>query len=199
MGEKKRRLSAAGQTPGAPTTWSPVMVRPAYDVDLEQITVIYHHHVMTGTGTFDIDPPSFEAMRDRWAKIAGQGWPFLVACDPQAFTRVLGYAYAQPFRERKAYAHTFEDSIYVAPFQTGKGIGKRLLSSLMEDCKPLNVRQLLAVIGDAENTASIGLHAWAGFTHAGRLQHVGHKFGRDLDVVLMQRSLAPMGNARATA
>jgi L-amino acid N-acyltransferase YncA len=195
MGEKKRRLSAAGLVPATPGP-PPILVRPAFEPDLDQITVIYHHHVMTGTGTFDIDPPSYTAMRDRWVKIAAQGWPFLVACDPQAFSRVLGYAYAQPFRERKAYEKTFEDSIYVAPFQTQRGIGKRLLYTLIEDCKALNVRQLLAVIGDSQNTASINLHVWAGFRHVGFLHTVGRKFGRDLDVVLMQRALASNEESR---
>jgi phosphinothricin acetyltransferase len=202
MGEKKRRLSVGGglqsarhtptrpgagsQTEGGPPT---LLVRPAFEADLEQITVIYHHHVMTGTGTFDIDPPSEAAIQERWSKIAAQGWPFLVACAPQQFSRVLGYAYGQPFRERKAYAQTFEDSVYVAPFAQGRGVGRVLLASLLDDLKAQDVQQVIGVIGDGHNHASIALHRALGFWEAGRLHAVGHKFGRWLDVVLMQRQL----------
>jgi phosphinothricin acetyltransferase len=190
MGEKKRR-QASGHMPNAPQSAPAILVRPAFTADLEQIAVIYHHHVMTGTGTFDIDPPSEAAMRERWSKIAGNGWPYLVACAPQQFSRVLGYAYAQPFRERKAYAQTFEDSVYVAPFAAGRGVGRVLLSTLLDELKAIEARQVIAVIGDAENRASIGLHESLGFWPAGRLHAVGHKFGRWLDVVLMQRQLDP--------
>jgi L-amino acid N-acyltransferase YncA len=195
MGEKKRRQGAGGPTAAPlPKTELPqtgLVVRPAFEADLDQITVIYHHHVMTGTGTFDLDPPDLAAMTQRWSKIAAQGWPFLVACAPHQFSRVLGYAYAQPFRERRAYAQTFETSIYTAPFQQGRGVGKVLLRALMDDCAAIGVRELVAVIGDSNNMASIGLHQAAGFWPSGQLLRVGQKFGRWLDVVLMQRSLTP--------
>lgn len=200
MGEKKRRMQAGGPSPSGaiPPNQPPVgvpdlIVRPCFEPDLEQVTVIYHHHVMTGTGTFDLDPPDLAAMRERWAKVVSNGWPFLVACAPQQFSRVLGYAYAQPFRERKAYAQTFEDSVYVAPYLGKRGVGTALLDAVLKDLAQINARQVLAVIGDADNAPSIGLHRKLGFQDAGRLHAVGHKFGRWLDVVLMQRALDPLG------
>lgn len=195
MGEKKRRVQAqtesgdAGAGAAGPPNPFGLLVRPALDGDLDQITVIYHHHVVTGTGTFDLDPPGFIAMRQRWAHMASKGWPYLVVCAPQQFSRVLGFAYAQPFRERKAYAQTFEDSIYLAPFVQGRGVGTLLLQALIDDCRARDVRELLAVIGDADNAASIALHRKMGFRMVGRLERVGQKFGRWLDVVMMQKSL----------
>lgn len=197
MGEKKRRAMAtgfggqavSGDAPNQPASPPAILVRPCYDQDVDQCRVIYHHHVMTGTGTFDIDPPDPQAFHAKWSKISANGWPFLVACAPHQFSRVLGFAYAQPFRERRAYAQTFEDSIYIAPFMQGRGIGRVLLQSLIDDLAMIDVRQVIAVIGDADNAGSIALHEQAGFWQAGRLHAVGHKFGRWLDVVLMQRQI----------
>lgn len=206
MGEKKRRhLAAGGALNGVPTTTArgpdrpdqpDLVVRPAFEADLEQVATIYHHHVMTGFGTFDIDPPGYAQMHERWTKIVTNSWPFMVACHPNQFSRVLGYAYAQPFRERRAYAQSFEDSVYVAPFQQGKGVGSLLLNAIIEDCAQQGVEQLLALIGDANNQASLRLHARAGFSLVGRLHNVGKKFGRSLDVMIMQRALQ---DAAATA
>lgn len=207
MGEKKRRAMAtgfggqatrSGESGATQIAQAPdILVRPCFEQDVEQCRIIYHHHVMTGTGTFDIDPPDAESFQAKWSKISGSGWPFLVACAPQHFSRVLGFAYAQPFRERRAYAQTFEDSIYVAPFMQGRGVGRALIHSLIDDLRSLDVRQVIAVIGDAGNAGSIALHQKAGFWPAGRLHAVGHKFGRWLDVVLMQRQIDAPQNQSA--
>lgn len=167
----------------------PLIVRPCFEQDLEQVQLIYAHHVLTGTGSFETEPPSLEEMHGRWSKVVTQGWPWLVASPKSDLSRVLGYAYAAQFRERAAYAHTFENSVYIAPAAQGQGVGRVLLNELLATLKDDGVREVIAVIGDAGNAASIALHAAAGFQHAGVLGKAGVKFGRWLDVVLMQKSL----------
>lgn len=166
-----------------------ITIRAAGPQDAGAIQAIYAHHVLTGTGTFETEPPDLAEIRRRMDKVAGLGWPWLVACDPLG--RVLGYAYAGPFRERAAYAHTVEDSIYVAEDAAGRGIGRQLLARLIAHCRAAGARQMLAVIGDSDNAGSIGLHRALGFGDAGVLRKVGRKFGRDLDVVILQLSLEP--------
>ncbi|MES1198761.1 MAG: N-acetyltransferase family protein [Pseudomonadota bacterium] len=166
-----------------------IIVRPCFQQDLDLVQIIYAHHVMTGTGTFELAPPSLDEITERWSKIVTHGWPFLVATPMHDLTRVLGYAYAGQFRDREAYAKTFEDSIYVAPTSLGRGVGKLLLGGLLSMLEADGVREVLAVIGDSANTPSIALHEKAGFTHVGVLSRVGFKFDRWIDVVLMQRSL----------
>ena len=100
-----------------------------------------------------------------------------------------GYAYAGPFRERAAYARTLEDSVYVSPGAQGRGIGRALLTALLDAAKSLGAKEMLAVIGDSNNAASLALHRALGFTDAGLLRGVGEKFGRVLDVVILQRAL----------
>jgi phosphinothricin acetyltransferase len=168
-----------------------VIVRPCFQQDLQWVQLIYAHHVATGTGTFETIAPTLEEMTDRWAKIAGKGWPFLVACDADDLSRVYGYAYAAQFRDRQAYEKTFEDSVYVSPNTLGGGIGKALISGLLTELQEIGVQQVIAVIGDSANTASIELHRKAGFHYVGTLKGVGQKFGRQLDVVLMQRAVPP--------
>jgi phosphinothricin acetyltransferase len=165
------------------------MVRPCFEQDIQWVQLIYAHHVMTGAGTFEIKPPSLEDMRGRWTEIVSKGWPFLVACPAHDPSRIFGYAYARPFRDREAYAYTFEDSVYVAPGQTGKGVGTRLLTRLLATLTEDGIRQVVAVIGDSANQGSIALHKRCGFRPAGQLTNVGAKFGRWFDVVLMQRTL----------
>ena len=151
--------------------------------------LIYAHAVMTGTGTFETEPPSVEEMTERWSKIVTRGWPYLVASDAADVSRIYGFAYAQQFRDRQAYARTFEDSIYVAHTARGMGIGAALMSGLLGELTALGVKEVIAVIGDLNNTASIKLHSRFGFRPVGRFEAVGHKFGKDLDVALMQCSL----------
>jgi L-amino acid N-acyltransferase YncA len=162
-------------------------LRPARLEDAPAIAAIYAHHVATGTGTFELDAPDVTEIVARMDKIAQRRCPWLVACDAQE--RVLGYAYAGAFRERPAYDRTVEDSIYIAPEAIGFGIGRALLVELMALCGEAGFNQMLAVIGDSANHASIGLHRSLGFHDVGVLREVGQKFGRVLDVVILQKSL----------
>jgi phosphinothricin acetyltransferase len=161
-------------------------VRPAADADLPAVQAIYAHHVLHGSASFETVPPDLAEMTRRHADITRRGMPYLVA---EADSQVLGYAYAGPYRPRAAYRFTLEDSVYVAEGAAGRGVGRLLLDRLIADATALGYRQMLAVIGDSGNLGSIALHERAGFTHLGTLQSVGFKFGRWLDVVLMQRAL----------
>lgn len=175
-----------GACPRPETAALTLAIRPATPDDAPAIQAIYAHHVLTGTGTFEIDPPDLAEIAARMARVTAAGRPWLVAEDGGA---ILGYAYAGPFRERAAYAATVEDSIYLAPAALGRGLGRALLEALIAACRAAGAREMLAVIGDSENLASIGLHRALGFGDVGVLRRVGRKFGRDLDVVILQKSL----------
>lgn len=164
----------------------PLLVRDSRDDDLPAITAIYAEAVLHGTGTFELDPPDAAEMARRRADIVGKGLPWLVAEQDGA---VLGYAYANHFRPRRAYRFCLEDSVYLAPEARGRRVGTLLLAELLARSEALGARQMLAVIGDAANAGSIRLHAALGFEHAGVLKASGWKFDRWLDVVLMQRAL----------
>ena len=165
-----------------------MLVRPATLDDIAEVQAIYAHHVMHGLGTFETEPPDLREMRARHSQVTGTGFPYLVA---EVDGRVLGYAYANHFRARAAYRHTVEDSIYVAPTATGRGVGKALLNDLVERCAALGLRQMLALIGDSGNAGSIGVHRSCGFALTGVMQAVGRKADRWVDVVVMQRALGP--------
>lgn len=167
-------------------TTRPTLIRPSTDADLPAITAIYSHHVQHGTGTFELEPPDEAEMAKRRADVLGKGLPWLVA---EQGGQVLGYAYANHFRPRRAYRFCLEDSIYLAPQAQGQGLGRLLLSELIARCQALGARQMLAVIGDSANAGSIGVHRALGFEHTGVLKASGWKFNRWLDVVLMQRAL----------
>ena len=161
-------------------------IRAATEADIPDIQSIYAHHVLTGTGTFEEEPPSVEEMAERFAKVVGHGWSWLVAADA---TGVLGFAYYTQFRGRSAYRFCVEDSVYVREDVRGQGVGKALVGQLIEAATAHGMRQMLAVIGDAENVGSIGVHASLGFQMVGTMRAVGVKFGRWVDVVTMQRPL----------
>lgn len=162
------------------------VLRDAREDDLPAITRIYGHHVRTGTASFETEPPDEAEMLARYRAIREKGLPYLVA---ESDGRVAGYAYASLYRTRFAYRFTLEDSIYVDPAAARAGIGRALLARLVAACEAAGARQLVAVIGDSGNEASIRLHAALGFQPAGVLRHVGWKHGRWLDSVLMQREL----------
>jgi phosphinothricin acetyltransferase len=163
-----------------------LLVDHAADTDLPDIAAIYGHHVLAGTGTFESAPPSIEEMGVRRnAGLAG-GYTWLAARDA---TGVLGFAYYGPFRPRSAYHWTVEDSVYVRDDARGQGVGAALLTALLAEAEAAGFRQMFALIGDSANAGSIGLHAGLGFAHAGIMRAAGLKFGRWLDVVIMQRSL----------
>ena len=163
-----------------------VHIRPAADADIAAITRIYAHHVLHGLASFEIEPPGEDEMRRRWSELAGRGLPYLVADDGGA---IAGYAYVTPYRHRRAYRFSVENSVYADPKMAGRGIGRALLSNLIEACEALGLRQMVAVIGDSANAASIGLHTACGFEQTGVLRGVGFKAGRWLDTVIMQRTL----------
>ena len=163
-------------------------IRTANESDIADIQSIYAHHVLTGTGTFEEEPPSVEEMAERFATVVGHGWSWLVATDASG---VLGYAYYTQFRDRSAYRFCAEDSVYVREDVRGQGVGKALVARLIEDATASGMRQMIAVIGDSENTGSIGVHASLGFHMVGTMRAIGVKFGRWIDVVSMQRPLGP--------
>lgn len=164
------------------------VLRPASQNDAEALHAIYAHHVRHGLASFELEPPGVDEMRQRIARILGDGFPYLVA---ESDGRILGYAYASWFRTRPAYRFTVEDSVYLAPDATGRGIGRQLLTELIARCEALGFRQMIAVIGDSANAASIGVHRACGFGSMAVLQATGFKFGRWVDTVLMQRALGP--------
>jgi phosphinothricin acetyltransferase len=163
------------------------MIRDASVEDAAAVQAIYAHHVLHGTASYDVEPPSLEDIRRKMLWILGEGWPFIVA---EADGTVIGYAYATQFRDRAAYRFTCENSIYVHPDWTGRGVGKALLNALIERSAAFGFRTMIAVIGGAE-PASVALHAACGFAEAGRLEAVGWKKDRWLDNVYMQRNLVP--------
>lgn len=163
-------------------------IREARAGDIAAIQAIYAHHVLTGLASFETEPPDSAEIRRRFDAIIAARFPYLVYTDDD--NRVLGYAYVNLFRTRAAYRYTVEDSIYVDPAQTGRGIGKALLHELVARCTTRGLHQMLAVIGDSANTASIGLHRACGFSHIGTMKDIGRKFDRWVDVVIMQRTLS---------
>jgi len=168
-------------------------IRPSTADDLPALTRIYGHAVAQGTGTFELEAPDEAEMAQRRDDVLAKGLPWLVA---ERDDQVLGYAYANHFRPRRAYRFCLEDSIYLDPAAQGQGIGRLLLAELLAQCEARGARQMLAVIGDAANLGSIALHRACGFEPAGLFKAAGWKFERWLDVVLMQKSL---GEGAATA
>jgi phosphinothricin acetyltransferase len=163
-----------------------VLVRDATSDDIVQIQKIYAHHVLNGLGSFEQVPPDITEMTRRYQTIRDSNLPFLVA---ESEDRIMGYAYAGPYRPRPAYRFSLENSVYVTPEAVGRGVGSALMNTLIQRCTALGYRQLVAVIGDSGNQSSIRLHEKHGFRHAGQLKSVGFKFGRWIDSVIMQRGI----------
>jgi L-amino acid N-acyltransferase YncA len=170
---------------------SQLIVRASTDTDVARCAEIYGHHVLHGTASFEVDPPTIDEMKKRRAAVLDLGLPYLVA---ENNGRVLGYAYASNWRPRPAYKFSVEDSIYICKDAVGQGVGKALLPALLDQCTALGKRQMVAVIGDSAQTPSIRLHTSCGFEMVGTLKNIGFKFGRWLDSVLMQRELGPGAN-----
>jgi L-amino acid N-acyltransferase YncA len=168
-----------------------ITIRGAGPADIPDITRIYADAVVNGTATFEIEPPAEAEMARRQQMLLARSYPYLVA---ERAGAIAGYAYVGPYRERPAYNWCVEDSIYVAPAFHRRGIGRLLLTRLATDAEALGFRQMIAVIGDSAQAASIAVHAGAGFMHIGTLRSVGFKHGRWLDTVLMQR---PLGRSDA--
>jgi L-amino acid N-acyltransferase YncA len=165
-----------------------VTVRDARADDMAAVHAIYAHHVLHGLATFEEVPPSVDELIARRAAVIGAGLPYLVA---ERAGAVVGYSYASAYRPRPAYRHSIEDSVYVADGLAGRGIGAALLAALIARCEAGPWRQMIAIIGDTGNAASIALHRRYGFAPVGTLRAVGFKLGRWVDTVLMQRALGP--------
>ncbi len=166
-----------------------MILRDANPADAPVLAAIYGHHVLHGLGTFEESPPSPDEMASRLEGVRARGLPYLVA----QTDRVIGFAYANPFRLRAAYRYAAEDSVYVAPEALARGVGKALLQGVIDRSAALGLRQLIAVIGDSGNAGSIGLHRSLGFEPGGVLRAVGFKHGRWVDIVMMQKALGGGG------
>lgn len=163
-----------------------VLIRPAASGDLDAVAAIFSHYVTSSVVTFEVTPPTAEDWCRTRDDLAERGLPFVVCeCDGE----VVGYAYATPWRTKPAYRHTVESTIYLAPDHTGRGLGRRLLCALQRQCALASAEQMIAVIADSGNPASVALHRACGFTDAGRLRNVGRKHGRLIDTLLMQHDL----------
>jgi len=165
-----------------------VVIRPATPADLPDIQRIYGHHVTTGFASFEEVAPDLAEMTRRYTALIEAGFPYLVA---ELGGRVVGYSYCGSYRPRPAYRYSVENSVYLAPESARKGIGRMLLSALIERATALGKRQMVAVIGDSANHGSIGLHTALGFRMVGVIEGAGFKHGRWVDSVLMQRALGP--------
>ncbi|HKS86618.1 MAG TPA: GNAT family N-acetyltransferase [Pseudolabrys sp.] len=163
-------------------------IRSVTLADTPAITRIYAHAVETGTASFELAPPDESEMRKRMQAVLDGKFPYFVA---EIDGRIAGYAYVSFYRTRPAYRFTVEDSVYVAPEMHRRGVGRALLERLIASCTELGFRQMIAVIGDSDQAASIGVHRACGFTDAGNLRNIGWKFGRWLDTPLMQLALGP--------
>ncbi|MEK9786284.1 MAG: GNAT family N-acetyltransferase [Gammaproteobacteria bacterium] len=184
----------SGQTNAIPE----VVVRAAETADLVEVQAIYEDEVSNGSASFEIQAPDLKEMTARWTSVRSLGLPYLVVLKDK---RLAGYAYALPYRSRPGYRYTLEHSVYVARDCRRCRLGSLLLDHLVNECRSLGARQLVGIIGDSDNVASIRLHLRAGFVHVGTLKDVGWKFGRWLDSVIMQKALgedrgAPMESVR---
>jgi L-amino acid N-acyltransferase YncA len=165
---------------------STARIRAATEADLPAITSIYEHAVRFGTATFELDPPDLAEMTRRFRALADGQFPYLAA---ELDGAVIGYAYVGPYRPRPAYRFSVENSVYFDPKAQGRGIGKLIMQELIAQSERRGFRQMVAVIGDSANVASIGVHRSTGFRMVGTCENVGFKFGRWLDTVMMQRDL----------
>lgn len=165
-----------------------LIIRDAAAGDMPAVTALYSHSVRTGTGSFEYAPPDHAEMTGRFARIRDLGLPWLTAEIDGAFA---GYAHAGPFRMRAGYGWLVEDSVYVEPGMQGRGVGTALLTALITRCQAMGLRQMVAVIGDADNTGSIRLHERCAFAHAGAFRAAGWKLDGWRDVIFMQRALGP--------
>ncbi len=169
-----------------PVSAAATLVREAVEADMAAVQALYALHVRHGLASFEIEPPDVAELTARWRAAVERGLPYRVI---EADGAIQGFAYAAPYRARAGYRYTVEDSVYVAMDAMGRGHGRKLLAAVIEASAAAGMRQMIAVIGDSANAASIGLHGKLGFRHAGTLVAAGYKMGRWIDSVLMQRTL----------
>ncbi len=172
-----------------------VIVRDAGLGDMAAVAGIYAHYVRTSAATFEVEPPPPEEMASRFEDLKARNLPYLVA---EQDGKIIGYAYGGLYRTRWGYRYTIEDSVYIDPTSVGRGVGRLLLSELIERATAIGYRQMIAVIGDSANAASIALHSQLGFRVIGALPSTGRKFDRWIDSVLMQRALGDGNTTRPT-
>lgn len=165
---------------------SEVTIRPATPRDMKAVTGIFAHYVLRSVATFETTPPGVADWERRLDDLTGRGLPFLVV---DLAGEVAGFAYAAPWRLKPAYRHTVEDTIYLAPGATGRGLGGALLREVIAEAARAGARQMIAVVADTGGEASAALHRRHGFTDAGRLTGVGRKHGRWIDTLLLQRDV----------
>jgi L-amino acid N-acyltransferase YncA len=186
----RRRLPRHLQKSEAPEAPFAYELRDAESRDVPEFLEIYNHYVANSTVTFDEDPLTLKEMRAKFAAARRLGHPWVVAQTPSG--QVIGYATVAPWKAKAAYRHTVEDSIYLRPASTGKGLGGALLARLLEECRPAGIREVIAVIADKNAEGSIAIHRKLGFEEIGRMGKVGHKFGRWLGTVMLQKSIKPL-------
>lgn len=162
-------------------------IRDARAEDLPSVRAIYNHYVANSTVTFDEEPMTLRQLRSKFQHMTKLGFPFIVAESPNG--DILGYAYVYPWKDKAAYRYTVENSIYLGPAATGKGLGRALMTVLVERSKTAGIKEIVAVIADRGAEGSIRLHEQFGFKEIGRMGRVGFKFERWLGVIMMQRSL----------
>lgn len=185
--ESRWRLVRLKKAKAVEETSTEPVIRSAIQADLTAVEDIYNYYIKNSVVTFDLDTMDLQAWRDKFNYLQEQGMPFIVAQSPSG--QVLGFAYVAPWRQKAAYKKTVENSIYLRPAATGKRIGTKLLTELLERCKAAGIKEVVAVMSDKGAEPSIALHEQFGFKRQGHLAKVGFKFGRWLGVVLMQKSL----------
>jgi phosphinothricin acetyltransferase len=185
--QPRRKLPEHLRKQEAPETPFGFTIRDAVAADLPHIRAIYNHYVLNSTVTFDEDEMSLRQLRHKFAEATRLGMPFIVAQSPSG--QLLGYAYVYPWKPKAAYRFTVENSIYLGPASTGKGLGTALLEELIDRSKAAGLKEIIAVIADKGADASIALHKRFGFVEIGHMGKVGFKFGRWLGTVLLQKSL----------
>lgn len=162
-------------------------IRDAVPADLPWVREIYNHYVANSTVTFDEDAMTLREWKSKFAYLHKLNMPFIVAVSPSG--QILGYALVSPWKQKRAYRFTVENSIYLGAASTGKGLGPVLMQALIDKSKQAGLKEMIAVIADKGAEASIKMHENFGFTEIGRMGRVGYKFDRWLGTVLMQRSL----------
>ncbi len=162
-------------------------IREATEADLPHIREIYNYYVANSMVTFDEEPQTLKQLRDKFRHAMKFPYPWIVAVSPSG--QILGYAYVSPWKPKAAYRFTVENSIYLGPASTGKGLGRALMQELLDRCRAAGIKEVIAVIADKGAEASLALHAAFGFTEVGRMGKVGYKFERWIGTVLMQKSL----------
>jgi len=183
----RRQLPAHLRPAPEPEPEFAFVLRDAEPRDIPDMREIYNHYVANTTVTFDEDALTLAEMRKKYKVVADLKYPWLVAVSPRGV--VLGYAFVTPYRAKAAYRFTVENSIYLGPASTGKGLGAALMKELLARAQAAGVKEVVAVIADRGAEASLALHKRFGFKEIGHMGRVGFKFGRWLGTVLMQKSL----------